>query len=68
MDECIPIRIITNLFAYDLLSLPAYLMVTHTHPVDGNLPIKTLVARQWPIDCIATSVILCYVIASNFRV
>ena len=23
-------------------------MITYTHPVVGNLPIQTLVARQWP--------------------
>ena len=23
-------------------------MITHTHPIAGNLTIKTLVARRWP--------------------
>ena len=26
-------------------------MITHTHPIAGNLPIKTLVARQWQQLC-----------------
>ena len=38
----------TILLAHDPLSLLAYSMITHTPPVAGNLPIKTLVARQWP--------------------
>ena len=38
---------VTNLFAHDPLSPLAYLMVTFAHFVAGNLPIKTLIARQW---------------------
>ena len=34
------------LFAHDLPSPSGYLMVTHTHPVAGKLPIKILVASQ----------------------
>ena len=33
-----------------LLSSLAYPMITHTPLVAGNLPIKTLVARQWPTN------------------
>ena len=35
-----------NLLAIDPLSLFGYLTVSPTHPVTGNSPIKTLVARQ----------------------
>ena len=38
---------VTNVFAVDPLSLVSYLTVSPTHPVTGNEPIKTSVARQW---------------------
>ena len=38
---------VANLFADDPLSPRVYLVVTSTDLVAGNLPIKTLVARQW---------------------
>ena len=37
---------VTVLFAHDPLSSSAYPMITNTYQVTGNLPIKTLVARQ----------------------
>ena len=42
MGECatINLRHVTSLFAHDLLSLPAYFTVTHTHPVPSKFPIK----------------------------
>ena len=39
---------ITILLVVDPLSSSAYPMMTHPSPVPGNLPIKTLVARQLP--------------------
>ena len=44
------IQTATTLLAHDPLSSLAYSMSTHTPPVAGNLPIKTLVARQWPTN------------------
>ena len=40
----------TVLLAHDPLSSLAYPTITHTPVVAGNLPIKTLVARRWPIS------------------
>ena len=34
------------MFAHYPLSSLGYLMVTDTHPIAGNLPIETLVAKQ----------------------
>ena len=42
----------TILVAHDPLSSSAYPMITHAHPVAGNLSIKTLVARQCPTKLI----------------
>ena len=42
------LRVATILLAHDPLSSLAYSMITHTPLVAGNLPIKTLVARQQP--------------------
>ena len=36
------------LLAHDPFSSVHYPTVTHAPPVAGNLPIQTLVARQWP--------------------
>ena len=36
------------MLAHDPLSPLAYPMITYTHPAAGNLPIKTLVAKQQP--------------------
>ena len=37
-------RLVTDLFAHNPLSSPGYPAIIYTHPVAGNLPIKTLVA------------------------
>jgi hypothetical protein len=39
---------VTSLLAHRPLSSLAYPMIIHTPLVAGNLPIKFLVARQWP--------------------
>ena len=48
----------TVLLVHDPLSSLAYPMVTHTPPEAGNLPKKTLVARQWPTNIIHAARIL----------
>ena len=47
--KCTPINVL-QLFcwAHDPLSSLDYPMITYTHPAASNLPIKTLVAKQWP--------------------
>ena len=41
----------TILLAHDPLSSLAYPVITYTPLAVGNLPIKTMVARQWPTMC-----------------
>ena len=41
---------VTNLLAHDPLPSSTYPMIIHTHHVAGNLPKKTLVAKQWPTN------------------
>ena len=43
MVKCTPIA---DLLVVDLRSLLAYFVMTHSLPVAGKLPIKTLVCRQ----------------------
>ena len=43
---------ITILLVVDLCSSSAYFMVTQPLPIAGKLPIKTLVAKQLPTNCI----------------
>ena len=38
------------LLVHDLLSSSAYPLITYTHPAAGNLPLKTLVAKQQPTN------------------
>ena len=38
------------MLAHDPLSSSTYPMITHTHPVAGNFPIKTLDAGQLPAN------------------
>ena len=49
MVECTPIKVL-QLFCWPMtpFSSLAYSMITHTPPVAGKLPIKTMVARQRP--------------------
>ena len=45
-------RLVTILFAHDPLSLSAYPMVTYTHLVAGNLPIKQQIITYIPeLEC-----------------
>ena len=47
MVECTPIKVLL-VGPQPTFHLLTYPVITHTPPVTGNLPIETLVARQWP--------------------
>ena len=47
---------LTILLAHNPLSSSGYPMITYTHPVANNFPIKTLVARQLPTNNIIVQI------------
>ena len=52
--SCIPYKVLQHvLLAHNPISSLAYPMITHTPPVAGSSPIKTLVARQQPKNTMA---------------
>ena len=58
MVECTKINVL-QLFCWpmghDPLPSLGYLMITYTHPAAGDLPIKTLVAKQQPTNNVVSA-------------